>query len=192
MQNKSKIKTIIISGVTLVALGYVVTLRPHVASTYAAADSTTSTSVEATTTTTTIAETTTVVETTAVSIDTPPTTTTPEWMNCPQFFEDAVDAGWSFDQIKTLDFIMFRESRCHMESYNGQDPAGGSFGLTQINGAWCNPSKYYKDGYLEHIGLIHSCEDLYYPTINLFAAKALYDYSLEHNGCGWNPWRISC
>jgi len=36
--------------------------------------------------------------------------------------------------------------------------------------------------------VIQSCEDLFDPYINLRAAKALYDYSEERNGNGFQPW----
>jgi hypothetical protein len=63
-------------------------------------------------------------------------------------------------------------------------------GLTQINDrSWCLPSRYYKKGYLQSLGIIEYCEDLFDPLTNLIAAKALYDYSKE-KGSGFQPWNL--
>jgi hypothetical protein len=123
-----------------------------------------------------------------------PTTTTtiaiPEEALCPQFWELALVAGWDESLLPTLDRIIHRESTCRPTSHNAKDPAGGSYGLTQINGYWCNPNKYNPSGYLQAFGIINTCDDLYDPLVNLKAALKLYEYSFNRHGCGWNPWRF--
>ena len=111
---------------------------------------------------------------------------------CPQWWALARQAGWKANQMTTLDFIMHRESRCNPEAHNTTLNKDGStdMGLTQINDrSWCLPSRYYKAGYLQSLGIIQYCEDLFDPLTNLRAAKALYDYSQE-NGSGFRPWGI--
>jgi hypothetical protein len=107
---------------------------------------------------------------------------------CPQHLHVASSAGWTEDLFEKLDYIIWRESRCLESAFNDQDPNGGSHGLVQINGFWCRPSRYNPDGWLQQQGILSSCQDLYDPYINLLAAKAIYDYSLERNKCGFSPW----
>ena len=111
---------------------------------------------------------------------------------CPQWWAFARQAGWKGNQMETLDYIMHRESRCRPKAHNTTLNKDGStdMGLTQINDrSWCLPSRYYKNGYLQSLGIIKYCEDLFDPLTNLRAAKALYDYSQE-NGSGFRPWGI--
>lgn len=102
--------------------------------------------------------------------------------HCPQFEAEAVRQGWPIDQLDRLDHIMWRESRCRPDAYNPDDPAGGSYGLLQINGFWSRPSTFWPDGWLQtKIGLT-AVEELYDPATNLRAALFIY------NNSGWNPW----
>ena len=62
-------------------------------------------------------------------------------------------------------------------------------GLTQINDrSWCLPTRWYPAGYLQTLGKINYCKDLFDPYLNLVAAKALYDYAEKTNGNGFTPW----
>ena len=81
-----------------------------------------------------------------------------------------------------VDYIMHRESRCRQMAFNPTDPNGGSYGLFQINGYWCNPSRYSKIGWLQERGVLDKCTDLYNPLINAKAFMLMYDYA------GWQPW----
>jgi hypothetical protein len=83
---------------------------------------------------------------------------------------------------------MWRESRCQPDAHNPTDPHGGSYGLMQINGFWCQPSRYNASGWLQAQGLLQTCTDLYNPYTNLLAAKAIYDYGIERGNCPWGPW----
>jgi hypothetical protein len=136
-----------------------------------------------TTTTTTIAA-----VTTTTSITTTTTIAPPPDARCSSLWSLAVSIGFTIDEMSMLDRIMFRESRCDPSVINATDPNGGSIGLTQINRFWCLPSRYYADGYLQSVGVLTSCEQLYDATMNLRAARALVDYSRSIGLCAWSQW----
>jgi hypothetical protein len=100
----------------------------------------------------------------------------------------ALSVGFTIEQMPTLDRIVHRESRCDTTQLNASDPNGGSVGLTQINRFWCLPSRYYPDGYLQTIGVLTDCDDLYTPEINLRAALALVAYSRSVGLSDWHQW----
>ena len=107
---------------------------------------------------------------------------------CPQWWDLAVEAGWTVKQLPTLDYIMYRESRCRTVAHNTTLNKDGSqdYGLTQINDwSWCKPTKWQPKGWLQSVKVLQSCNDLFNPYINLRAAKALYDYSEDTNGNGF-------
>jgi len=113
----------------------------------------------------------------------------PNNMLCPQWAQMAVDVGWRQADLRQLDAIIHRESRCYTAVHYTQDPNGGSYGLTQINGYWCRPSKWYPNGYLQAFGVLERCEELFYPRINLLSARLIWLYSDRERGNGWLPWR---
>ena len=104
---------------------------------------------------------------------------------CEQVFDTAKAIGWPADQLGMLVAIAQRESRCQPDAFNAKDPNGGSYGIMQINGFWCKPSKYWPNGYLQAHGLLTSCADLYDRETNLRAALAIYRYSN-----GWRAWSL--
>jgi len=115
--------------------------------------------------------------------------------HCPQWWATAREAGWTDDLLPTLDYVMWKESRCQPEQHNTTLNKDGSsdLGLTQINDrSWCLPTRWYPNGYLQTVGILTTvgCEQLFDPYTNLAAAKALHDYSKEANGNGWQPWRL--
>jgi soluble lytic murein transglycosylase-like protein len=85
--------------------------------------------------------------------------------------------------------IMWRESRCNPGSVNQDDPNGGSLGLLQINQFWCRPNQYTDNGWLQDMGILDECLELYDPATNLRAGLAMYSYSVYKNANGWHPWR---
>lgn len=101
--------------------------------------------------------------------------------------DDAVNlarqVGWPEDELDTLAVVMLRESRCTPTAHNVDDPNGGSYGLTQINGFWCQPNSAWPMGWLQvqDVG-VSECGELYIPEANLRAALAIW-----HNS-GWGPW----
>lgn len=124
----------------------------------------------------------------------PPTLTIEEYRQlygpCGEYHDLAIAVGWSEEQWKRLSKIMFRESRCDTLAHNTTDPTkAGSRGLIQINGFWCLPNKYNPNGFLQKVGVLGSCDDLWNPEINLRAGLAIFRYSEDVNGDGWQPWR---
>ena len=120
---------------------------------------------------------------------TPPTTvvTTPITQPdaCQTVFDMARHVGWPEHELTQLVAVAYRESRCNPDAFNPSDPNGGSYGIMQINGFWCQPSRYWPNGYLQAYGLLTSCTDLYDRKINLRAALAIYRYSN-----GWRAWSL--
>lgn len=96
---------------------------------------------------------------------------------CPEWWDMIQSAGWETKQIKMLDKIMHRESRCNLYAVNRTDPNGGSFGLMQINGFWVDFCKLDKK------------RDLIDPSINLRCALSIFNYAHNRYGNGWGPWK---
>ena len=127
------------------------------------------------------------------------TTTTlpppPADAHCPEWWALAREAGWTDDLLPTLDYVMWRESRCLTTAHNttlNRDKSA-DIGLTQINDrSWCLPTRWYPNGYLQTIGILPTvgCEQLFDPYLNLLSAKAIHDYAQRTNGNGWQPWKL--
>lgn len=130
----------------------------------------------------------TVVEQTTTTTTTTTTAPPPSNAVCGQWWSLAAQAGFTESMLSSLDQIIYRESRCLPDQVNLDDPNGGSHGLTQINGFWCKPSRWYPLGYLQTFGVLTECADLYNPEINLRAAYALVQYSIEVGLCPWVQW----
>jgi hypothetical protein len=75
---------------------------------------------------------------------------------CGEWHDMAIKVGWTEKQWLTLSRVMYRESRCNTLSFNRTDPNGGSRGLIQINGFWCRPSRYNKNGWLQDQGILQT------------------------------------
>ena len=157
--------------------------------------------------------TTTVVTTTVAPTTQPPTTPAPtttttlpdvsgvdfKWIarsvhgKCGEWYDLAMATGWPAEEWPTLSYVLYRESRCNIGSWNKTDPAGGSRGLMQVNGYWCRPSKWSQAGWLQDRGVLTNCEDLFDPAINLKAGLTIWMYGEEKHGCGWRgPWATPC
>ena len=98
---------------------------------------------------------------------------------CGIWFPLAIEQGWPDNPIilKTLDRIMWRESRCQPAADSGPD-----HGLMQIN-------QIHSD-YIEQLGWTH--EGMKDPAANLRFAWLLYSGREANNQCGWTPWSIKC
>jgi len=98
---------------------------------------------------------------------------------CGVWFPLAISQGWPDNPIvlKTLDRIMWRESRCTADADSGPD-----HGLLQIN-------KIHTK-WLDDLGWTH--EDMKDPTANLRFAWLLYSGREANGQCGWTPWAIKC
>ena len=106
----------------------------------------------------------------------------PDWVRCPAYWDLALSVGWRRKDMRTLDYVMYRESRCTPRVHNQQDPSSGSRGLTQINGYWHDM--------LIKKNIIKKGSDLYHPETNLRAALMIYRYQVSRVGWGWDPWAI--
>jgi hypothetical protein len=111
-----------------------------------------------------------------------PTTTVTTIATCDDALQLALDLGFPADQLATLELVMYRESRCLPHAFNPDDPNGGSYSLTQINGFWCLPNSQWPIGWLQEKGILEECSDLFNATISLRATLAIY------NNSGWAPW----
>ena len=106
---------------------------------------------------------------------------------CPQWHSLALSVGWKKKDIKTLDRLMHRESRCRPKALNTTLNRNGSwdYGLLQINDrTWCIPSKYSSKGYLQSKKVLKTCEELLTPVTNLVAALAVHKAA----GNNFSPW----
>lgn len=112
---------------------------------------------------------------------------------CGEWHDLAIAVGWPESEWPTLSYVLYRESRCNIDSWNKTDPSSGSRGLMQINGFWCRPNKYDPNGFLQTVGILNTCEDLFNPRINLQSGLAIWTYGTNKYGCGWRgPWATSC
>jgi len=98
---------------------------------------------------------------------------------CGVWFPLAISQGWPDNPIilKTLDRIMWRESRCTPLADSGPDH--GLMQINQIHTKW-----------LDDLGWTH--EDMKDPTANLRFAWLLYSGRETNGQCGWTPWSIKC
>lgn len=121
----------------------------------------------------------------------------PATAKCPMWWNVLLEAGWERQNLAQADAIIWRESRCMSSAHNPDDPTKignlkGSIGLFQVNLFWVQKTTYYPNGYLQTMGVVTGPEDLWNPLLNARAALAIFDYSAERNGCGWNPWAKKC
>ena len=103
----------------------------------------------------------------------PPVMTVPVGLRCPDFYFDALDAGWAPDEEPQLDRIMWRESKCTPTATHRNANGSIDRGLLQVN------SIHLK--WLADLGI--SADDLLVPSVNLTAGRRLYEQD------GWGPWR---
>jgi len=125
--------------------------------------------------TTTGAPTTTQAPTTTIAALVGPDTPCQEWV------PEAIAAGWPADRqtLETLMSVIWRESRCQPDAWNGHDA-----GLTQINqihAAW-----------IEDLGLGEHPQAMFNPLLNLEFAWKLYSSREQAGKCGWTPWSLKC
>lgn len=107
-------------------------------------------------------------------------------LKCPQYETTILSVGFTWQELPTLDAIIYRESRClsYVVNRTLNKDKSHDYGLTQINGrSWCEPTRYYPNGYLQTLGILDECDDLLNPVTNLEAAFALYTYAK-----GFGPW----
>jgi len=122
-----------------------------------------------------------------LSYPTPPSSSIiKDGWECPEWMDVARSAGWPEDQLRKLSYVIYRESRCDPNAFNGADPIGGSLGLIQINRYWCTSNVYWPDGYLQvRDSGVTTCDDLYDPYVNLRSG-----YHIWVTEGGWSPWGL--
>lgn len=89
---------------------------------------------------------------------------------CGEWYDTAMEAGWPADQWPTISKVMWRESRCTPDAWNGADA-----GLMQIN-------KVHRR-YLTDMNLIFPSA-MFNPYWNLLYARTLWERA------GWEPWKF--
>ena len=93
---------------------------------------------------------------------------------CPPVYDTALLVGFTPDQAALLDEIAYLESRCQPDA-RGDLNDGVSHGILQIHGpSWCEPSRYWPDGYLQTKMIVETCDDLYDPEIAVLAARLIF------------------
>lgn len=108
-----------------------------------------------------------------------------DW-KCKEWFHTSLKAGWTLDDWPKLGKIMWRESRCLPDACGETDSPHvrkcRDWGLMQIN-------DYSWKRIIREMGL--HIEQMYDPYWNLWFARWLYDYSVQYNDDGWQPWTPS-
>jgi len=94
-----------------------------------------------------------------------------QYGKCGEYHDLAISVGWPEEEWKHLQQIIYRESRCQTDAWNGHDS-----GLTQIN--------QIHTKWLSDMGWSHP-DDMFDPEKNLTFAFRLWQ------GSGWKPWRFS-
>ena len=99
---------------------------------------------------------------------------------CQMWLDLAVDVGWENTEevLDRLGRVIWRESRCQSDAWNGHDA-----GLTQINQVHTE--------WAASMGISFP-NDLFDPETNLRFALALYESREEQGKCGWKPWSLPC
>ena len=98
---------------------------------------------------------------------------------CREWADLALRSGFAWDDLWIALQVMELESMCLPNAIGDN---GQSFGLMQINSYWCQPSRYWPNGYLQTLGMLNTCTDLLDPLINLEAA---WHISTQY---GWQNW----
>jgi len=90
---------------------------------------------------------------------------------CGEYHDLAISIGWPEEEWETLSLVMWRESRCQTDAWNGAD--AGLMQINQVHTEWA-----------AQMGFSHPI-DLFTPENNLYFSLRLWQES------GWKPWRFS-
>lgn len=90
---------------------------------------------------------------------------------CGEWYTLAMSVGWPAEEWERLQQIIWRESRCQADAWNGAD--AGLVQINQIHTKWLSDFGYSFP------------DDMFVPEKNLTFALALW------NSSGWKPWRFS-
>ena len=104
----------------------------------------------------------------------PQTSATTADRYCPAIVGYARSEGFWAAEAAMLAKIAWHESRCR-EDVLGDLDRGTSHGILQIHGpSWCEPNRWWPDGYLQAALIVETCSDLLDPRIAVRAARAIY------------------
>ena len=103
-----------------------------------------------------------------------------EGQSCPGWIDIAREVGWPETELPMVGAVTYLESRC-LNTVRGDK--GISWTAWQIHTkSWCQPNKYWPDGYLQAMRIVNTCEDLLDPHTSALAALAIWHYG------GWRQW----
>ena len=126
---------------------------------------------------------------TTTQVTTPPTTATPtttmpdlsgvDWValareqygKCGEWHNLAISVGWPEEEWNHLQQVIYRESRCQAEAWNGSD--GGLTQINRVHTQWLSDMGYKFP------------DDMFDAEKNLTFAFRLWETS------GWKPWKSS-
>jgi hypothetical protein len=97
---------------------------------------------------------------------------------CGEFHDLALEVGWTESEWPKLSQVLWKESRCTVDAWNGHD--AGLSQINQIHTAW-----------LLELGYNHP-DDMFDARNNLWFAHKLWSSREEKGLCGWKPWSIKC
>ena len=94
---------------------------------------------------------------------------------CPEWWQLALEVGWTEDQLSTLDRVMWNETRCIPDLISSTN----DFGLVQIN------RHVWKETVEQHGWTMN---DLLIPRNGLAMGLIVYEAAEAMGWCGWQPW----
>lgn len=103
-----------------------------------------------------------------------------EGQSCPGWIDLAREVGWPEEELAMVGAVTYFESRCQNDVRGDHGKSWTAFQLHTKS--WCRPNKYYPTGYLQHIGILNTCQDLLDPPTAARAALAIWQYG------GWQQW----
>ena len=97
---------------------------------------------------------------------------------CPDWWQLALEVGWTEEQLPILDRVMWNETRCIPDLISGSK----DYGLVQINRAVWQET-------VEANGW--TMDDLLIPRNGLAMGLIVYAEAEAMGWCGWQPWFMS-
>lgn len=115
----------------------------------------------------------------------PPTPTRSELersdgQSCPGWMELARQVGWPEEELSMVGAVTYFESRCLLDVRGDRSVSWTAFQIHTKS--WCQPNRYYPNGYLQSLRIVTTCDDLLDPATAARAALAIWQYG------GWKQW----
>lgn len=100
--------------------------------------------------------------------------------DCSSWHATELEAGWTEDQLSTLDMIARGESGCGHDTFNERTGDSGFFQLNPVHCKWLGRQGFPVNcGARKRDRVRALAED---PVLSIRAARLLYEQ------CGWGPW----